>query len=218
MRERRRNLSQALVRVLAILTMTLTLTLFLRCSSLLGSHALLRSLSLLRSLCPSPVTEKYRLMKDVHSLLRETYEWDPAWIDGVTAAIRFKKLETSVDKTKAAIDYLVSLGIPVHRVENMVSINKMILARTQGELEETVDYIEKKGAQGEELVRFLTTNPVILRYGPSADGNGLALRRAGGLDSTSRARVVKDGRGVLQCVYFREGVVLGASPITMTVS
>jgi len=103
-------------------------------------------------------------MREMNTLLRTDYAWDPAWIDGVTAAIRFKRLDTSVAQTKAAIDYLVSKSIPVHRVENMVSINKQILARTVAELKETVEYIEGKGLQGDELARFLETNPVVLRW------------------------------------------------------
>ena len=105
-----------------------------------------------------------QLMREMNTLLRTDYAWDPAWIDGVTAAIRFKRLDTSVAQTKAAIDYLVSKSIPVHRVENMVSINKQILARTVAELKETVEFIEGKGLQGDELARFLETNPVILRW------------------------------------------------------
>jgi len=105
-----------------------------------------------------------QLMREMNTLLRTDYAWDPAWIDGVTAAIRFKRLDTSVAQTKAAIDYLVSKSIPVHRVENMVSINKQILARTVAELKETVEYIEGKGLQGDELARFLETNPVVLRW------------------------------------------------------
>ena len=156
-------------------------------------------------------------MKGVKGLLKSEYEWEEAWINGVTAAIMTKRLETTVEKTKAAIDYLASKGIPIHRVENMVSINKQILARTVGELKETVEYVEGKGITGDELVNFLRTNPVVLRYGP-VDGGALALRRDGGLDAKSKAKVVTDAAGLKQCVYYREGVVLGKSPISMTLT
>ena len=186
------------------------------------SHASLVSLprflasSLPRFLASSlqALTEKHQLMKGVKSLLKTEYKWEEAWINGVTAAIMTKRLETSVDKTKAAIDYLVSKGIPIHRVENMVSINKQILARTLDELKETVEHVEGKGITGDELARFLMTNPVILRYGP-VDSSVLALRKADGPDARSKARVVTDAAGQKQCVYYREGVVLGQSPISM---
>jgi hypothetical protein len=156
-------------------------------------------------------------MKGVKGLLKSEYKWEEAWINGVTAAIMTKRLETSVEKTKAAIDYLVSKGIPIHRVENMVSINKQILARTVDELKETVEHVEGKGITGDELVTFLMTNPVILRYGP-VDSSVLALRRDGGLDAKSKASVVADPTGLKQCVYYREGVALGTSPISMTLT
>lgn len=56
----------------------------------------------------------------------------------------------------------------------------------------------------------------LARYGPSPDG-ALALRKGGSLDERSKAKVVKDTRGVLQCTYYREGVVLGESPVSMII-
>ena len=243
-----------------------------------------------RSLTPHETTQHNtttcsQLMREMNTLLRTDYAWDPAWIDGVTAAIRFKRLDTSVAQTKAAIDYLVSKSIPVHRVENMVSINKQILARTVAELKETVEFIEGKGLQGDELARFLETNPVILRWvltllalrvselsyltrAPRERTQSLSLAphsrfalcatfvrspdtgrvptvplhfgradrwtrgarprygsssAAAPPDTHSRyalrsfAQVVKDTRGVLQCTYYREGVVLGESPVSMII-
>ena len=163
------------------------------------------------------LTEKHQLMKGVKNLLKTEYKWEEAWINGVTAAIMTRRLDTTVDKTKAAVDYLASLGIPIHRVENMVSINTQILARTVDELKETVAHLEGKGISGDELGSFLMTNPVILRYGP-VDSSVLALRKAGGLDAKSMAKVVTDGTGLKQCVYYRQGVVLGKSPISMTLT
>ena len=160
-------------------------------------------------------------MKSIKTLLSSPdYSWDEAWINGVTAAIMTKKLDTTLDTTKAAIDHLTALGIPNHRVENMVSINKQILAQSTDHLDETINAISKQIGTGPTLLSFLMTNPVILRYGPVDGAPGcFALRRDGktnAVDETSMAKVVKDAKtDAWHCVYYRRNVILGTSPISM---
>lgn len=114
----------------------------------------------------SSLTQKASTMSEVKSYLL-SLGWDLNWVDGVTAEIMKKKLDTSASKCRAVVEYLKSLGIENHRVENMVSIAKQVLSKTPEELQTVVAWIQSKGISGNELVVFLETNPVVLTYAVS---------------------------------------------------
>ena len=170
------------------------------------------------SLVSKALTEKHHTMKSVKKYL-SSISWEPAWIDGVTAEIMKKRLDTNADRCKEVIEYLSNtVGIPNHRVENMVAINKQILGLCVEHLQATVEYIQSKGITGDALVTFLETHPVILRYTPESGGSYLVLNRgeAQGVDTKSRARLVLEGQQP-SVVYYRDGAVFGSSPISVKI-
>jgi len=138
--------------------------------------------------------------------------WDLAWIDGVTAEIMKRKLETNADQCKAVVEYLTGeLNIPNRRLENMVSICKGILGKTPTELKDTVDFIQSKGIDGDDLLKFLSSNPVVLSYSVSPSKEYLEKGKA-------RMTLVlvqgKEGAQVPSIVQWREGAAFSTAPMS----
>lgn len=172
----------------------------------------------LDSLVSKALTEKHHTMKSVKKYL-SSISWEEAWIDGVTAEIMKKRLDTNADRCKNVIEFLTStIGIPNHRVENMVAINKQILGLSVEDLKATIEFIQSKGISGDALVTFLETHPVILRYIPEPGQSYLVLNRgeARGKDTKTRAKLVLEGQAP-SVVYYRDGTVFGASPISVKI-
>lgn len=174
----------------------------------------------MNSLVSKALTEKHHTMKSVKKYL-SSISWEPAWIDGVTAEIMNKRLDTNAELCKDVIEYLTNtVDIPNHRVENMVAINKHILGHQVQDLKATVEYIQSKGISGDRLVSFLETHPVILRYvpNPESDQSYLVLNRGQGkgVDIKSRAKLVLEGDEP-SVVYYRDGTVFGTSPISLKI-
>lgn len=170
--------------------------------------------------------------------------WDLAWIDGVTAEIMKKRLDTSAAQCKEVVrderksprflwvlflcfvvvlvlnfevcsvstqvEYLSSLGIPTHRMENMISISKQIFGRTSGELANVVSFLESKGLGGDELVQFLEEHPVVLTYSVSPSNEYLEKGKA----RISLVKVNRDGAVIPGIVQWREGAVFSSSPVS----
>lgn len=135
--------------------------------------------------------------------------WELAWIDGVMSEMTRKTLQTNVERVEAALAYLQGLGIPVHCIENMVSLCKPILACEVDGLKAVVDWLESKGLSGSTLKELLMTYPHILPYSPSEDGSCLERGR-------SRASLVfgeKSGKRTIGVQYWREGAAFGQSPV-----
>ena len=171
----------------------------------------------LDSLVSRALTEKHHTMKSVRKYL-SSISWEPAWIDGVTADIMKKRLDTNADRCKEVIEYLTNtIGIPNHRVENMVAINKQILGQRVENLRATIEFLQGKGITGDALVSFLETHPVILRYVPEAGQSYLVLNRGETLDTKSRAKLVREGEAEPSVVYYRDGAVFGTSPISIKI-
>ncbi len=170
----------------------------------------------LDSLVSRALTEKHHTMKSVKKYL-SSISWEPAWIDGVTAEIMKKRLDTNADRCKEVIEYLTNtVGIPNHRVENMVAINKQILGQRVENLQATVEFLQSKGITGDALVVFLETHPVILRYIPESGQSYLVLNRGEAVDTKSRAKLVLEGQEP-SVVYYRDVAIFGTAPISIKI-
>ena len=142
--------------------------------------------------------------------------WDLSWIDGVTAEIMKKKLETNADMCKAAIEYLTGdLGIQNRRVENMVALNKQILGSSVDELKATVAFVEARGVTGDQLLHFLETNPNILTYSPAQEAGADYLVSKTGKSRINLVSVAGTaGETKVSVVYSRHDAVFSTAPIS----
>jgi len=137
--------------------------------------------------------------------------WMEAWVDGVTTEIAKRNLTTNVDSCEAVINYLMSLGISLHGVENMVSLCKPILGRSVDELATVVSWLERKGVSDRKLlVRFLMANPVVLIYNPSSSDDVLEK----GKSRISLALGERGGVTSVGIILYREDAAFGTAPVS----
>jgi hypothetical protein len=107
------------------------------------------------------------------------------------------------------INYLLSLGIPTHRVENMVSICKGILGREVSDLENVLHWVKKQNLSDERAVEFIQANPTILTYSPSPDGSYLMKGKA----RVSLSFGERNDQKVVGLVQWREGAAFKGPPV-----
>lgn len=110
------------------------------------------------------------------------------------------------------INYLISLGIPTHRVENMVSICKGILGREVSDLESVLQWLKKQNLSDERAIGFIQANPTLLTYSPSPDGSCLMKGKA----RVSLSFGQRNDHKVVGIVQWREGAAFKGPPVAPT--
>ena len=119
-------------------------------------------------------------------------------------------LHTSVAQIEGILAYLQGdLNIPLHRVENLVSLCKGVLARSPEQVRAVGEWLQSKGVAGPNLVALLAKYPIVLKYDVAPDGACL-------VSGAARASLVfreAGGRRFAGVTLWREGTSFGSAPV-----
>jgi len=171
---------------------------------------------------PAASTEtitKDALVAQVRKYLHDEEGWEHYWIDSVATRISKRMLVTTLDNLKAVMEFLkVDCGLPSQSICNMAAISSSAFGRdVNSDLKPVVEYIRKRGASESTLIRVLTSNPKLLEYALTEDGNKL-WKRTHNSKFIAYAEVdidvAKDGAQSAHVAFFRENTAFDSAPVS----
>eukprot|EP01024_Parvocaulis_polyphysoides_P025092 TRINITY_DN22898_c0_g2_i2.p2 TRINITY_DN22898_c0_g2~~TRINITY_DN22898_c0_g2_i2.p2 ORF type:complete len:129 (-),score=9.08 TRINITY_DN22898_c0_g2_i2:195-581(-) len=116
------------------------------------------------------------------------------------------RIHTTVEKCRAAVEYLESVGLPKYMVQNMVSVNHRIVSlEVETQIKPIVEYVKERGMQ--DPGKLLKLYPQLFDFQVGSDHKVLEKGERG------RVQVDVFESDKYQVHFWREGAAFKTAPI-----